>query len=293
MTRSVAVLGGGGTMGFPMARNIARAGIEVRAWDRTRQKAEPLAEDGVTVADTAAEAADGASVILTMLPDADAVIQTMQGEDGGLARAAESTIWLQMSTVGEDGIERCAELASERRVRLVDAPVSGTKQPAEKGELLVMASGPSDARDEVTPIFDAVGQRTMWLGDAGEGTRLKLVTNSWLLTVVEGAAETIAIAQDLELDPKLFLEAVAGGPLDLPYLQMKGKAMIERDFEPSFALRLAAKDAGLVEQSLDRRGLDLPLPRVIRERLDQAARDHGDEDVSATYLVSAPQKTAA
>jgi 3-hydroxyisobutyrate dehydrogenase len=280
-------------MGFPMARNIARAGIEVRAWDRTRQKVEPLAEDGATIADTAAEAADGASVILTMLPDADAVIETMEGEEGGLARAAESTIWLQMSTVGEEGIERCAELASKRGVRLVDAPVSGTKQPAEKGELLVMASGPSDARDEVTPILDAVGHRTMWLGDAGEGTRLKLVTNNWLLTVVEGAAETIALAQDLELDPKLFLEVVAGGPLDLPYLQMKGKAMIERDFEPSFALRLAAKDAGLVEQSLDRRGLDLPLPRTIRERLDQAARDHGDEDVSATYWMSAPQKTTA
>jgi 3-hydroxyisobutyrate dehydrogenase len=127
----------------------------------------------------------------------------------------------------------------------------------------------------------------MWVGEAGAGTRLKVAINNWILAVVEGAAETLALAEGLDLDPRLVLEALAGGPLDLPYLQMKGKAIIERDFEPSFRLALAAKDASLIEESAERHGLDLPLSRTIRARLAEGAKEHPDEDMSATYLTSA------
>ncbi len=281
----VAVLGAGGTMGFGIARNLARAGIPVRAWNRSREKAEPLADDGATMVDTPAEAAAGAAVILTMLADADAVIASIER---ALDRVGESTVWLQMSTIGETATERCAEIAADHGVTFVDAPVLGTKQPALEGKLIVMASGPEEVRERLEPIFAAVGQKTMWVGEAGQGTRLKLVTNSWIVAVVEGAAETIALAEGLGVDPALFLEAIDGGPLDLPYLRMKGKAITERNFEPSFRLALAAKDARLVEEAAARRDLDLPLVRVIRERLEQAAREHGDEDLSATYLLSAP-----
>jgi 3-hydroxyisobutyrate dehydrogenase len=286
--RSVAVLGAGGTMGFAMSRNIARAGIEVRAWNRTREKAEPLARDGATVVDTAAEAAEGAEVILTMLADADGVIASMEGDQGALAKAGEGAVWLQMSTIGEAGTERCAELAREYGVELCDAPVVGTKQPAEQGALVVLASGPEHLRERLAPIFDAVGRRTMWVGEAGAATRLKLVVNNWTLSVVEATAETVALAQGLDVDPALFFEAVGGGPLDLPYLQMKGKAIVERSFEPSFRLALAAKDAGLVDESARRRRLDLPLPATIRRRMEQGAEEHGDEDMSATYWTSVP-----
>jgi 3-hydroxyisobutyrate dehydrogenase len=142
----------------------------------------------------------------------------------------------------------------------------------------------------VQPLFDLIGQRTMWVGDIGAGTRLKLATNSWVLTVVEGAAETLALAEGLGLDPQLVLEAVGGGPLDLPYLQMKGKAMIERSFEPSFRLTLAAKDAALVTAAAERNNLDLPLLRVISERLEEGKEEHGEKDMSATYLTSALSK---
>ena len=127
------MLGAGGTMGLPMARNIARAGIEVRAWNRSRERAEPLAGEGVVVADTAAEAASDATVVLTMLTDADAVIASMDGSDGALAGAGGGAVWLQMSTIGIEGTERCATLASDHGLVLVDAPVAGTKQPAEEG----------------------------------------------------------------------------------------------------------------------------------------------------------------
>jgi len=108
--------------------------------------------------------------------------------------------------------------------------------------------------------------------------------------VLEGTAETLAFAEGLGLDPQLVLDAVKDGPLDLGYLQMKGKAMMAREFEPSFRLRLAAKDAGLVEDAVDRHGLDLPMVSAIRRRLDEGVPEHGDKDMSATYLTSTPTK---
>jgi 3-hydroxyisobutyrate dehydrogenase len=288
----VALLGAGGTMGFAIARNLARAGIELRAWNRTREKAEPLTADGASIFDSPAEAADGAAVVLTMLADADAVLESMAGERGAVSTVEESTVWLQMSTIGESGTERCIELAERHRVAFVDAPVLGTKQPAEQGQLIVMASGREDLRDRVQPIFDLVGQRTLWVGEAGMGSRLKLVTNGWLVSVVEGAAETIALAQGLGLDPRLLLEAIKGGGLDMPYLRMKAQAILERNFEPSFRLKLAAKDAALVEEAAERHRLDLPVLSAIRRRLEQGVPEHGDEDLSATYLTSAPADVA-
>jgi 3-hydroxyisobutyrate dehydrogenase len=289
----VAVLGAGGTMGYGIARNLARAGFPLLAWNRTREKAEPLAQDGARICATPAEAAAGARVILTMLADADAVTSAMHGEQGALAEANEDSLWLQMSTIGERGTERCAALAREREIAFVDAPVLGTKQPAAEGKLVVLASGPQGVRERLQPIFEAVGQRTMWVGEAGAGSRLKLVTNAWIVAVVEGGAETIALAEGLGLDPALFFEALDGGTLDLPYLRVKGRAISRRDFEPTFSLRLASKDAGLVEESAARHGLDLPVLKAISERMREAVPEHGDEDLSATYLTSAPRSPAA
>jgi 3-hydroxyisobutyrate dehydrogenase len=285
---TVAVLGAGGTMGLPMARNIAGAGIEVRAWNRSHEKVEPLTDDGVEVVGTAADATSGATVVLTILSDADAVVSSMEGPDGALAGAGDGAIWLQMSTIGIEGIERCATLASDKGLVLVDAPVVGTKQPAEQGKLVVLASGPDQVRSRCEPLFDAVGERTIWLGDAGTGTRLKLVINSWLLSLVEGLAETVAFAEGIDIDPAQFLEAISGGPIDNAYAQMKGGMMIERNFEPAFKLGLAAKDAGLLLEAARRHDLDLPMLETIQERLDEAAKEHGDEDMAATYLASSP-----
>jgi 3-hydroxyisobutyrate dehydrogenase len=271
-----------------MAASIARAGLKLLAWNRTREKAEPLAEYGARICDTPAEAAAGARLILTMLADADAVISAMNGEQGALAGARPNSVWVQMSTIGEQGTERCIALARERGIAFVDAPVLGTKQPAEEGKLVIMASGPKDLRELVQPVFDAVGQRTMWVGEAGAGSRLKLVTNAWIVAVVEGGAETIALAEGLGLDPALFFEAIDGGALDVPYLRIKGQAMIRRDFEPTFSLRLASKDARLVAETAARRGLDLPVLKAISGRMQQAVPEHGDEDLSATFLTSAP-----
>jgi 3-hydroxyisobutyrate dehydrogenase len=278
---SIAVLGTG-AMGAPMARNLARAGHDVRAWNRTLEKAAPLRDDGVDVRDDPAAAADGADVVMTMLADAEAVLEV--GEQADLH---SGQIWWQASTIGIEGNERCAELAAQTGVALVDAPVLGTRQPAEDGKLVVLASGPDDALDACAPLFDAVAARTMRLGEASNGTRLKLAVNSWVLAVTEGAAETIALAEALGLDPQLVLDAVEGGGLDLPYFRMKAKLMMDREFPTSFALALAAKDARLVVEAAERHGADLAGARAIAARMTEGAQaGHGDEDMAATYLLS-------
>jgi 3-hydroxyisobutyrate dehydrogenase len=283
---------GTGTMGLPMAHNLLSAGFQIRAWNRSREKAEPLRDAGAEVFDEPAEAARGAELIVTMVSDAVAVLDTAAA---ALDAVDDGPTWLQMSTIGLEGTDRCAEIAEHAGVALVDAPVLGTREPAQKGELIVLASGPDTQRDRCQPVFDAVGKRTLWLGEAGAGTRLKVVVNSWIVGVVGVLAETIALAQALDVDPQRFFDAVEGGPLDLPYARLKGTAMIERAFDdPAFRLALARKDADLVLAAASEHGLDLPIMEAVAQRMRAAAHDgHGDEDMSATYWASAPAHIGA
>jgi 3-hydroxyisobutyrate dehydrogenase len=274
---------GTGVMGAPMARNIAAAGHEVRAWNRTRERAEPLAQHGATVAGTPAEAVDGADVVVTMLSDGaavEAVVADLPFPDG--------SVWAQMSTVGVEAIERLSARAAEAGVPIVDAPVLGTRAPAEQGQLTVIAAGPPDARERCAPVFDAVGARTVVLGDEpGAATRMKLVLNAWLLALVEGLAESVALAERLGVEPARFLEIIDGGPLGPPYAKMKGTMMIERSYEPSFSLGLAAKDARLALEAAEAQGLELPALRAIRAQLEKAVEQgHGDEDMAAAVEAS-------
>jgi 3-hydroxyisobutyrate dehydrogenase len=280
---SVAVLGTG-TMGAPMAENVAAAGLAVRAWNRSSEKAEAV--KGAEAFGTPREAADGADLVVTMLADGDAVEDTMTGAEGALA-GMSGAVWLQMSTVGIAATERLAGLARERDIAFVDAPVVGTKQPAEQGKLTVLASGPPDAREQARPVFDAVAAKVVELGDAGEGTKLKLVVNSWLVTIVEGLAETLAFADAIGTDPRTFLETIDGGPLGPAYAQLKGKAMIAREFPPAFTLALARKDAGLVLEAAERAGFDAALAETVARKMDEAiGQGHGDEDMAATFYAS-------
>jgi 3-hydroxyisobutyrate dehydrogenase len=276
---TVALLGTG-TMGAGMARNIAAAGFPLRVWNRTPGKAEAL--DGVaTVASSAAEAVDGADIVVTVLFDLDAVVETLSGARSALR---EGTVWIQCSTVGVAGAEQLAGLAADLGLTYVDAPVLGTKKPAEDGALVVLASGPEDVRGRVQPVFDAIGSRTVWVGEAGTASRLKLVANAWVFTVVEGVAESLALARDLGVDPRLFLEAVKGGALDAPYVQLKGAAMLADDLAPAFRLGGALKDVDLILAAAQEAGADLALMPGIRAHFERAVEDgHGDLDMAATY----------
>lgn len=280
-------------MGGPLARNIAAAGLHTRAWNRTRAKAEPLAEEGIETADTPAAAAGGADAVVTMLTAADAVREVMTGEDGGLERMDQGSIWIQMSTIGIAATEEMAGLAAEAGVTFVDAPVLGTKQPAEQGKLVVLAAGPANALEACRSVFEAVGSRTFRFEEPGQATRMKIVLNNWVLSVTVATAETIALAERLGVDPSLFLEAIEGGNLDSEYAQMKGRMMIERSFDPSFPLGLAAKDARLVLEAADGEGGDAALQLAIERRLSQADElGHGDEDMAAVYWAAGGESPA-
>jgi 3-hydroxyisobutyrate dehydrogenase len=276
---------GTGIMGAPMARNVRAAGHEVSAWNRSREKAEPLAQDGVAVAGSVAEAVSGADVVVTMLADAHAVEAVVAEALGAL----DGAVLAQMSTIGLAATDRLAERAAAAGVAFVDAPVSGTRQPAEEGKLVVLASGPEAVRERVDPVFDAVGARTVWLGEAGSAQRLKLVLNTWLLGLTEALAESIALAEALGVDPRTFLETIDGAPVGAPYAQLKGPMMIDGEFPPAFPLALAAKDAGLALEAAEAAGLRLGALAAVREQMLRAAdAGHGDEDMAATIHASRP-----
>ena len=284
----VALLGTG-IMGAAMARNLLEAGMEVRAWNRSAEKAQGLAEDGATVAEDPAEAAHGADFLLTMLSDAD-VIEGVVGS-GVLPALADGGVWLQMSTVGERGNKRLARLAAEGGVAYVDAPVLGTKAPAEQGQLVVLASGPEEVHERCESVFGAVGSKAVWLGEAGEGSRLKLVVNNWIVGLLGVLAETVAFARATGVDPQKFLETIEGGPLGLPYAQMKGAMMIKGDFPTSFSAKLARKDAGLVLDAAEASGLDMVVASAVAARLDEAIEaGHGEDDMAAVYEAAKPER---
>lgn len=268
-----------------MARNLARTGLDVRVWNRTHAKAEPLAAEGARVERDAAEAVRGADVVLTVLFDAGTVLETMRAAAPGLA---EGTVWAQASTVGPEGLQPLAAFAGEHGLHLVDAPVLGTKGPAEAGRLTVLAAGPDAALASAAPVFEAIGQQTVRLGaEPGAASRLKLVVNNWVLTLINGTAESLALAEGFGIDPRTFLEAVEGGPLDSPYLRMKAAQVLEGDLTASFPLSGARKDAELISRAAEEAGVRLDLAPAGAERLRRAeAGGHGAEDAAASYYAS-------
>ncbi|KUJ66349.1 3-hydroxyisobutyrate dehydrogenase [Streptomyces albus subsp. albus] len=284
---SVAVLGTG-LMGAPMARHLAAVdGLDVRVWNRTRAKAEPLAAAGARVADTPAEAVRGADAVLTMLYDGPAVLETMRQAAPGLR---SGTVWIQSTTAGLSGIDVLTAFAREHGLVFVDAPVLGTRQPAENGQLTVLAAAPQRLREALAPLFGAYGGQTVWIGEDGtEGTasRLKLVVNSWVLTVTHGTAEALALAKGLGVDPRGFLAAVAGGALDMGYLRAKAELLLGGELAPSFATTTAEKDARLIVEAGERAGVRLDVVAAGAERFRRAVEQgHGGEDMAASYFAS-------
>src|SRR5947207_2897632 len=276
---TVAVLGTG-TMGHGMAKSALRAGIPTIVWNRTAASTRDLADLGAEVAETAADAAARAGIVITMVTDADAVL-SLATEQGMLDALAPGAIWAQMSTIGIAGSERVVQLVEARRtdVLLLDAPVSGSKEPAEQGQLLIFASGPDDARARVTPVFDALGQRTIWVGPLGAGSRLKLVNNTLLAFTAEGLGASIALAQRLSVETETVIDALDGGPLVSTWESAKLQRIARGDFSPQFPLTLALKDVHLALESVDA-GRFESLASLAREWERAVGQGLGDQDVT-------------
>ena len=244
-TTKLAVLGLG-TMGRAMASSALRGAIPTVVWDRNPEVARRFVERGVEVAETPATAVQGVDVAITMVTDAKAV--TSIATDLGMLEAlASGAVWAQMSTIGLEATGAIAASVEQRRpdVSFLDAPVSGSKVPAEQGTLTIFASGPETARPKVEPVFAAIGRRTIWLGPAGAGSRMKLVNNTLLAFSAEGVANSLALAHRLGLDASLVLDAFEGGPLLSPWEAGKLRRIEAGDYSPEFPLNLALKDVHL------------------------------------------------
>jgi 3-hydroxyisobutyrate dehydrogenase len=275
-------------MGAGMARSLLRSGLDVTVWNRSPGRAAPLAADGAQVAGTAAGAVAGVDAVVTMLWDGGSVAEAMTG---ALPAAPDGVLWVQTSTVSlHDAGERLPALAGRYGARYVDAPVLGTRQPAEEGKLVVLAAAPGPLRDLVMPLFDAIAARTVWVSERpGDGTRLKLVANSWVGTIVAATAQAIALAEALGLDPQVFLDTVRGGAVDTPYLHLKGQAMIAGEFPPSFTVDGAVKDTGLIAAAMRESGTDATLMDAVACQFRKAADGgHGGEDMAAVYRAFRP-----
>ena len=247
----VAVLGIG-AMGHGMAASALRAGIPTIVWNRRLEATRDLAERGAEVAETAADAARRAAIVVTMVTDTDAVMSIAR-DQGMLAALAPGAIWVQMSTIGVAGIDRVIALVAADRpdVTLLDAPVSGSTDPAEHGQLTILASGPHRARASVAALFDALGQRTIWVGEVGAGSRLKLVNNTWLAFASEAVAASVALARRLGLDTETVVYALGDGPLASTWQAAKLHRIAEGDFSAQFPLSLALKDVHLALEAAD------------------------------------------
>jgi len=280
---AVAVLGSG-IMGSAMARRLLAAGLPVTVWDRSASATAPLAEAGAVVAASAPEAVRDARVVITMLPTAE-VVGSVVFEGGVVDALAPGCVWAQMGTIGVEGTLATRDRLGARRpdVVFVDAPVSGSKGPAEQGQLLILASGPAGAADTVGPVFAAIGRKTVWLGEVGKGSQVKLVVNAYMSILIEGVAEALELADRLGIGHQQLEAVIEGGPLDAPIADAKLHKMDQGDFATEFPLEWALKDVDLAISAAQ--GKDLPLLAALSRQWHLAVdAGHGRQDVSAARL---------
>lgn len=278
---------GGGAMGSAMATNLVGKGFDVRVWDRTPARADALHDSGARPIHDIAEAVRDVDVVITMLADGSAVLATMEQALPGLRAGA---VWLQMSTIGVPATADAIALAQHRSdVTFVDAPVSGSTGPARAGTLTILASGPKPTIEALQPLFAALGHKTVWLGDAGGGSRMKLVLNALLAALVEGTAEIAVLAKTLGVSLDRVSECVQGGGLDAPMVRSKLAHIAAGTFEPEFSLAMAAKDVRLALRAEASEGRTLPALEALDGVWQRAlAAGYGDRDVSVVYLALEP-----
>jgi 3-hydroxyisobutyrate dehydrogenase len=272
---TVAVLGTG-LMGSAMARRMAGQGLDVHAWNRSADKLQALTPWGVRAAASVEEAVGEADVVITMVPTGD-VVASLACRFLPAMRA--EAVWLQMSTVGGTWTDRLLRQAAEAERRMLDSPVSGSSEPAAHGTLTLIISGDKSALGSARPVLDVLGSHTLYVGAAGQASRVKLIVNSWMVASVVAMADTLLACRQLGVDPGLVLQVLDDGPLRMPYAMQKAEEMLARSYPPGFPLALALKDLNLLAGERD---LPSHLSTVLQQALHQAVEEgHGREDIAA------------
>lgn len=275
-----------GAMGTPMAWNIHRGGYELSVFNRTASRAAPFRERGISVADSPADLARHADIVVIMVTGPGDLLEVLEGESGVLSGLGKGMTVINMSTVSREATTRAAHQVRGTGARFVDAPVSGTVKPAENAELVVLAGGESEDIDLVEPLLLSMGKQVIRCGDIGQGTDMKLVINLMLGGMMALLAEGLAVSEVLGLAGERVLEALDNGALAALMYQVKGQAIREGRFEKQFPVDLVFKDLNLVLEAAGRRGQPLHATAAVRELYSAAhGAGLGDEDLAAVYKV--------
>ena len=270
-----------GIMGRPQAANVCRAGFDLTVWNRTRERAESFAEEhrGVEVAESPAEAARGADVVISMVPDVPEVEEVLFAAADGMA---EGTLAVDMSTIAPTASVSIGQRLGERGIHFLDAPVTGSRPKAEDGTLTIMAGGEAEDFERAKPVLEAMGQLVIHVGPSGHGEMIKLINNTLAAINAAGLAEALLLAQAANLDTDKLRQVVASGSGASTMLSLKAEPMIERDFEPLFKLEHMLKDVRHCIREADALGVDLPVAKAVESLYSRAAEiGLGGQDFAA------------
>jgi 3-hydroxyisobutyrate dehydrogenase len=266
---------GTGIMGAPMARRLLRAGHRVTVFNRTPRRALALAGDGAVVASSAAEAARGAEVVITMVPDTPDVEQVVEQ----IAPAIDTgRLVIDMSTIAPAGARRVAQSLAARHIEFLDAPVSGGETGAIEGTLAIMVGGSREAFERARPVFDQLGKRVTYMGPSGSGQTTKLVNQVAVAVNLEATVEALLLAVRGGLDPALALEAIGGGAAASWQLNNLGPKIVARDYRPGFLIKLLRKDLRLVAEAARETATPLPGLSLVSTLFDAASAQGHDAD---------------
>jgi len=273
-----------GIMGAPMAANLARSGIEVVVYNRTREKAEALAAElgNVSVADSPAEAAGAAGIAISMVPDVPEVEEVLLGPDGAVEGLADGGLAIDMSTIAPSASRSIADRLGERGVAFLDAPVTGSRPKAEEGTLTIMAGGPPEAFDRATPLFEAMGELVLHMGPQGHGSMVKLINNTLAAVNAAALGEGLALAEQAGLDTKKAMQVVGSGSGDSAMRKLKSQPMIERDYDALFKLEHMLKDVRYFLAESESLGVRTPVAQSTEQLYAEAgAEGHAEDDFAA------------
>jgi 3-hydroxyisobutyrate dehydrogenase-like beta-hydroxyacid dehydrogenase len=272
-----------GIMGGPMAANLARAGFELSVYTRTREKADQFAaEHGARAAATPREAAEGASAVITMVPDAPEVEEVLLGEQGAVHGLDEGGLAIDMSTIAPTAARAIGERLADDGAAFLEAPVSGSRPRAEDGTLTIMVGGEQRDFERARPLFDAMGERIVHVGPQGHAQLAKLLTNTMGAVHAVALAESVLVAERAGLDADTFLEVAAGSAGNSTVLGLKGRLMFDRDFTPLFKLEHMLKDVRHCLDEAKALGVELRLGSLVEPLFAKAAAaGHAEEDFAA------------
>jgi 3-hydroxyisobutyrate dehydrogenase-like beta-hydroxyacid dehydrogenase len=275
-------------MGRPMAANLARAGHELTVWNRTAEKAEAFAsEHGAAAAGSPAEAARGAEAVITMVVDVPDVEAVLFGEGGAAEAMEQGALAIDMSTIAPSASRAIGERLAVKGIEFLDAPVTGSRPRAEAGTLTIMVGGSEEGVERAFPLFEAMGERVVRMGESGHGTMAKVIANTVSAINAAALAEALTMARAAGLDLDAWLEIARAGSSGSTMLELKAGPMVDHDFEPLFKLEQMLKDVRHCMAEARALGVQLRLAEIA-ERLYAQADDEGrgGEDFAAVVTVA-------